>query len=278
MKRLAGTPTEYIGLDLHLRESRLCVLTADGAVVERRIRTRAAWFAHALGERPRARVLLESSTVSEWVPRCIDALALHRSTRAQGNRRRPDVRADVRDPRPPGEDRPARRPRARRRLPRGHLPRGARPGSASSARRLTDDEHGGRRAERGEQRVEQVVELGVPGGVLAELGGTPDGVPRSIDRGEHVGLGADVDADDVRGLHGPLPASGAPGASELDATPSQLFIRTVRVEHAAELLERGAGSVTEVAYAVGFNSLSHYHRCFRERFGASPVAVTRATA
>jgi transposase len=70
----AGTPAEYIGLDLHLRESQLCILTADGAVAERRVRTTAAWFAHALGERLRTRVLLESSTESEWVARCVEAL------------------------------------------------------------------------------------------------------------------------------------------------------------------------------------------------------------
>ncbi|MBA4158675.1 MAG: helix-turn-helix domain-containing protein [Gemmatimonadetes bacterium] len=63
-------------------------------------------------------------------------------------------------------------------------------------------------------------------------------------------------------------------AAELDATPSQ-FIRTVRVERAAELLGDGAGSVTEVAYSVGFNSLSHFNRCFRERFGAAPSESLR---
>jgi AraC-like DNA-binding protein len=58
---------------------------------------------------------------------------------------------------------------------------------------------------------------------------------------------------------------------EVEATPSQL-IRTVRVERAADLLRDGAGNVTEVAYSVGFNSLSHFHRSYRERFGASPTA------
>jgi signal transduction histidine kinase/CheY-like chemotaxis protein len=58
-------------------------------------------------------------------------------------------------------------------------------------------------------------------------------------------------------------------AAELQATPSQ-FIRTVRVERAAELLREGTGSITEVAYSVGFNSLSYFNRAFHERFGAAP--------
>jgi CheY-like chemotaxis protein/AraC-like DNA-binding protein len=56
---------------------------------------------------------------------------------------------------------------------------------------------------------------------------------------------------------------------ELHTTPSR-FVRGVRVECAAELLRQGAGSVTEVAYAVGFASLSYFSRAFQERFGVPP--------
>ncbi|HEV2131608.1 MAG TPA: helix-turn-helix transcriptional regulator, partial [Longimicrobiaceae bacterium] len=59
-----------------------------------------------------------------------------------------------------------------------------------------------------------------------------------------------------------------------DTTPSR-FIRTVRVECAAELLRQGAGSVTEVAYSVGSESLSYFSRAFRERFGATPSDLLR---
>ncbi|HSG46368.1 MAG TPA: ATP-binding protein, partial [Longimicrobiales bacterium] len=58
---------------------------------------------------------------------------------------------------------------------------------------------------------------------------------------------------------------------ELGVTPSG-FIRRVRVECAAALLRAGAGNVTEIAYSVGFESLSYFRRAFHERFGASPTA------
>jgi AraC-like DNA-binding protein len=57
--------------------------------------------------------------------------------------------------------------------------------------------------------------------------------------------------------------------SEQDMTPSR-FIRTVRVECAAGMLRRRAGSITEIAYSVGFESLSYFNRAYRERFDVSP--------
>jgi len=62
-----------------------------------------------------------------------------------------------------------------------------------------------------------------------------------------------------------------------EQTPSQL-IRTVRVERGAQLLDEEAGTISEVAYAVGFNSLSYFSRCFREHFGLSPSAYRREEA
>ena len=65
---------DTIGLDLHKRESQLCVLTEDGEIVERRIVTSRERFTAVLGGRPPARVLLESSTESEWVARHLESL------------------------------------------------------------------------------------------------------------------------------------------------------------------------------------------------------------
>ena len=65
---------EYVGIDLHKKESQICLLTETGEVTERRIRTEPQRFAEVLGGRPRARILIEASTESEWVARCLEAL------------------------------------------------------------------------------------------------------------------------------------------------------------------------------------------------------------
>ncbi len=60
----------------------------------------------------------------------------------------------------------------------------------------------------------------------------------------------------------------------LDQTPSDL-IRTLRLDRAAELLASQAGTVSEVAYAVGFKSLAHFSNRFTEEFGCRPSAYAR---
>src|SRR6266545_1193829 len=65
---------DHIGIDVHKRESQICILAEGGEVVEQRIRTEPERFAAVLGTRPRARILIEASTDSEWVARCLEAL------------------------------------------------------------------------------------------------------------------------------------------------------------------------------------------------------------
>lgn len=65
---------DTIGIDLHKRESQLCVLAADGQITERRIATNRERFTAVLGDRPPARILIEASTESEWVAQHLEGL------------------------------------------------------------------------------------------------------------------------------------------------------------------------------------------------------------
>lgn len=65
---------DTLGIDLHKRESQLCILEGDGQVTERRIATSRERFTAVLGERSAARILLEASTESEWVAQHLEAL------------------------------------------------------------------------------------------------------------------------------------------------------------------------------------------------------------
>jgi transposase len=65
---------DSIGIDLHKRESQLCIITEDGELIERRILTSRERFTAVLGGRPPARILLEAATESEWVARHLEAL------------------------------------------------------------------------------------------------------------------------------------------------------------------------------------------------------------
>jgi len=46
-----------------------------GELIEQRIRTGPERFAAVLGQRPHARILIEASTDSEWVARCLEGLS-----------------------------------------------------------------------------------------------------------------------------------------------------------------------------------------------------------
>lgn len=47
------------------------------------------------------------------------------------------------------------------------------------------------------------------------------------------------------------------------------FIRDIRLKRAAQLLHQNKQNVSEIAYAVGFRDLSHFRKCFRQKFGMS---------
>ncbi len=62
--------------------------------------------------------------------------------------------------------------------------------------------------------------------------------------------------------------------SETDLSPEE-YLREQRLQAAARLLAEQAGNVAEVAEAVGFASVSHFSRRFRERFGLTPATYAR---
>ena len=65
---------EHIGIDVHKNQSQICILTSDGELIEKRIVTERGRFAAVFGSRPRTLILIEASTESEWVARCLEAL------------------------------------------------------------------------------------------------------------------------------------------------------------------------------------------------------------
>ncbi|NAS14041.1 hybrid sensor histidine kinase/response regulator transcription factor [Poritiphilus flavus] len=56
-----------------------------------------------------------------------------------------------------------------------------------------------------------------------------------------------------------------------------LFIRKYRLERAKQLLEKGVGRVSDIAYEVGFSSPSYFTKCFTEAFGYSPREVNKSS-
>jgi AraC-like DNA-binding protein len=54
-----------------------------------------------------------------------------------------------------------------------------------------------------------------------------------------------------------------------DQSVSQ-FIRSLRLRKAVQLLEKRAGTISEIAYQVGFNSSAYFTKCFHEQFKLSP--------
>ena len=50
------------------------------------------------------------------------------------------------------------------------------------------------------------------------------------------------------------------------------FIRSIRLQQAAQLLEKSQLSVAEVAYQVGFNNPKYFARYFKEEFQVLPSA------
>jgi signal transduction histidine kinase/ligand-binding sensor domain-containing protein/DNA-binding response OmpR family regulator len=55
-------------------------------------------------------------------------------------------------------------------------------------------------------------------------------------------------------------------------TPAE-FVQYMRLQRARELLEKNAGSVTDIAFQVGFRNPTYFSVCFHARFGVTPSEV-----
>ena len=60
----------------------------------------------------------------------------------------------------------------------------------------------------------------------------------------------------------------------LNQSPNEV-IRSMRLQRARDLIERDAGTISEIAYTVGFGSPAYLTKCFREQFGIVPSQVRR---
>ena len=123
---------EHIGIDIHKRESQICILTPEGEIIEQRIQSTRDRFTAVFAARARARVLLEATTESEWVAQTLEACG-HEVIVADPNyapmypERRRRVKTDRRDARMlaeacrVGTSRPAHRVSAEQRQVRRQL-------------------------------------------------------------------------------------------------------------------------------------------------------------
>jgi len=58
--------------------------------------------------------------------------------------------------------------------------------------------------------------------------------------------------------------------TSFDCTPG-IYLRNCRLQLSLRMLEQQSGTVSEIAYAVGFQSLSYFSRCFNEKFKMRPT-------
>lgn len=54
-----------------------------------------------------------------------------------------------------------------------------------------------------------------------------------------------------------------------DQSPS-VFLRTLRLKRAHQLLEQNAGTAAEIAYEVGFSSPAYFSKCYKDQYETTP--------
>jgi AraC-like DNA-binding protein len=59
----------------------------------------------------------------------------------------------------------------------------------------------------------------------------------------------------------------------LTGKSASLYLRTVRLAKAKQMIEQKKGTISEISYWVGFSSPAYFSRCFKEEFGHAPSEV-----
>ena len=65
---------EHVGMDLGKRESQIATITEAGELIEKRMRTERERLVEYFKSRPHSRILMEASTIGEWVARLLKEL------------------------------------------------------------------------------------------------------------------------------------------------------------------------------------------------------------
>jgi signal transduction histidine kinase/AraC-like DNA-binding protein len=62
----------------------------------------------------------------------------------------------------------------------------------------------------------------------------------------------------------------------LTGLPPTHYIRSIRLQRGREMLSKNAGTVSEIAYSVGFGSPAYFTRCFHAQYGIPPSQLRRS--
>jgi AraC-like DNA-binding protein len=57
-----------------------------------------------------------------------------------------------------------------------------------------------------------------------------------------------------------------------------LFLRTIRLKRAADLLSKNSDNISQIAYSVGFSNVSYFIKCFKKQFGMTPGQFLQSKA
>ena len=113
----------------------------------------------------------------------------------------------------------------------------------------------------------------------ARLDGRITPLMRHVDRAVELietDFARDLTLGEIAGAAGLSPYYFARAFQKFLGIPPHRYLTSVRLRHAARLLDQGAG-VTFTCYEVGFGSLSHFVTAFRKRFGVVPSAARRGS-